>query len=455
MNIYFEQLGPINQGEINLNDFTLLCGPNNTGKTYAMYSLYGLLNKHFEVYFDFLPDVLRQLAEKNVYQVDLRDLMAQHFDSMIRQIEESFHKQLPRLFSVDVSEFSNTQIKLTLDRDVLLQRAIDNECKTKLSLGKEKEWFLYIEKAANQTKLTLSLRETNLPQEILIAFISAHIVKLIFSHISRRCFLLPAERSGLNLFFKELSSIRNRLLHQAQKDQFNAMAVLQDIVAARYAEPVSDYLEFLNSLDAVKQYKGQFCATAQEIENKILKGQYEVSEHGEVYFLPHNSGQKKMPLHFTSSTVKTFFGLVFYLNHLAQKGDCLMIDEPELNLHPENQRTIVRILVALVNAGLKIIVSTHSDYFVRELNNLILFNRDFRQSAELKQKYGYAPTDALDRRDISAYLFDHNKITPLQFIPDEGIIAETFDKVIGSLNQSSHDIYYTIQEELEEQEADV
>ncbi|OAD20217.1 hypothetical protein THIOM_004097 [Candidatus Thiomargarita nelsonii] len=455
MNIYFEQLGLISKGEINLNGFTLLCGPNNTGKTYAMYSLYGLLNKNFEVHFEFVPDILRQLAKKNVYQVDLRDIMAQHFDSMIRQIEDSFQKRLPRLFSVGESEFSNTKIKLTFDRDALLQGAIDNEWKTKLSLGKEKDWFLYIEKAANQTMLTLSLRETDIPQEILIAFISSHIVKLIFSNISRRCFLLPAERSGLNLFFKELSSIRNRLLHQAQKDHLNPMAVLQDIMESRYAEPISDYLEFLNNLDAVKKHKGQFCATAEEIQKKILKGQYEVDEHGDVYFLPYQSGQKKMQLHFTSSTVKTFFGLVFYLNHLAQKGDCLMIDEPELNLHPENQRTIVRILVALVNAGLKVIVSTHSDYFVRELNNLILFHREFRQSAELKKKYGYAPTDALDSRQISAYLFDHKKITPLKFIPDEGIIAETFDNVIRSLNQSSHDIYYTIQEELEEQESDV
>jgi predicted ATPase len=151
MNIYFERLGFINKGELNLNGFTLLCGPNNTGKTYAMYSLYGLLNNNFEVHFEFLADVLRQLAAKNVYQVDLRDLMAQHFDSMIRQIEDSFHKQLPRLFSVEESDFLNTKIKLTFDRDALLQRATDNEWKTKLSFGKEKDWFLYIEKAANQT----------------------------------------------------------------------------------------------------------------------------------------------------------------------------------------------------------------------------------------------------------------------------------------------------------------
>jgi hypothetical protein len=126
------------------------------------------------------------LAEKNVYQVDLRELMAQHFDSMIRQIEDSFHKRLPSLFSVGESEFSNTKIKLTFDRDALLQRAIDNEWKTKLSLGKEKDWFLYIEKAANQSMLTLSWRQTDNPQEILTAFISSHIVKLIFSNICHR-----------------------------------------------------------------------------------------------------------------------------------------------------------------------------------------------------------------------------------------------------------------------------
>jgi len=360
--------------------FTLLCGPNNTGKTYAMYSLYGLLNNNFEVHFYFVPYILHQLAKKNVYRVELRDFMAQHFDSMIRQIEVSFHKRLPRLFSVGESEFSNTKIKLTFDRETLLQAAIDNEWKTKLSLGKENDWFLYIEKAANQSMLTLTWRERNIPQEILIAFISFHIVKLIFSNISRRSFLLPAERSGLNLFFKELSSIRNRLLHQAQKDNINPMDVLQDIMDSRYAEPISDYLEFLNSLDTVKKHKGQFCATA--IQTKILNGQYEVDEHGKVYFLPR--GQKKMPLHFTSSTVKTFFCLVFYLNHLAQKGDCLMIDEPELNLHPENQRIIVRILVALVNAGLKVIVSTHSSYFVRELNNLITIKLRRLNSSQMK-----------------------------------------------------------------------
>jgi hypothetical protein len=89
---------------------------------------------------------------------------------------------------------------------------------------------------------------------------------------------------------------------------------------------------------------------------------------------------------------------------------------------------------------------------VRELNNLLLFNQEFSQAYDLKKKYGYAPTEALDIHKVSAYQFDSQKMTPMELIPDEGIIAETFDHVIINLNQSSHDIYYTIQEELEEAE---
>jgi predicted ATPase len=449
MKINFEQLGNIRKGELNFNGLTLLCGPNNTGKTYAMYSLYALLNKNFEVHFDFVQGIVRQLAEKNVVQLDLSDIMAQQFDNMIRHIEDRFHKRLPSLFSVGDSEFSNTKIKLTYDRDELLQRAVKNKWNTKLSLGKEKDWFLSFEKAANKTILSLTLRKKDIPQDILTTFISSHIVKLIFSNISHHSFLLPAERTGLNLFFKELSSIRNRLLHHAQKDNINPMEILQDIMESRYAEPISDYIEFLNSLDATKKDKGKFCTTAQEIQRKILKGKYEVNRYGDVYFLPYRSNHKKMQLHLTSSTVKTFFGLVFYLNHLAQKGDCLMIDEPELNLHPDNQRIIARILVQLVNAGLKVVVSTHSTYFVRELNNLILLNQSFSQVELLKKRYGYTKTDVLDSNKVSAYLFDDKTITPMELDPNEGIIAETFDKVVDNLNQSSNDIYYAIQEEKE------
>ena len=37
-----------------------------------------------------------------------------------------------------------------------------------------------------------------------------------------------------------------------------------------------------------------------------------------------------------------------------------MIDEPELNIHPANQRHIARLLARLVNAGMSVVISTHA-----------------------------------------------------------------------------------------------
>nr|WP_286019483.1 AAA family ATPase [Candidatus Venteria ishoeyi] len=171
-----------------------------------------------------------------------------------------------------------------------------------------------------------------------------------------------------------------------------------------------------------------------------------MDRYGEIFFLPYRSHSKKLPLHFTSSTVKTLFGLVFYLEHSAQSGDCLMIDEPELNLHPDNQRNLARLLAQLVKNGIKVVVSTHSTYLVRELNNLIMLHKPFSQAEALRKRYGYEADDSLDPDLVSAYLFDQKSIKAMD-IDAEGVIAETFDEVVNTLNQSSNEIYYSSQEE--------
>ncbi|MEY4767488.1 MAG: hypothetical protein RL637_127, partial [Pseudomonadota bacterium] len=143
------------------------------------------------------------------------------------------------------------------------------------------------------------------------------------------------------------------------------------------------------------------------------------------------------------------FGLWFYLEYVAEKDDCLMIDEPELNLHPDNQRQVARLLAQLVNAGLKVIISTHSDYFVRELNTLIMLKKDFVGAKELQKKYGYQDNELLNgEKQVSAYLFEDKKVSEILLDEDEGIIAKTFDDVINKLNEASDDIYYTMKSDL-------
>ena len=81
-----------------------------------------------------------------------------------------------------------------------------------------------------------------------------------------------------------------------------------------------------------------------------------------------------------------------------------MIDEPELNLHPQNQRLVARLLARLVNAGIKVFVTTHSDYLVKELNTLIMLSRDDPRLQALAAREGYMPEELLVPARLKAYV---------------------------------------------------
>jgi predicted ATPase len=446
MKIQFKKLGVIEKGELELNNLTLFCGPNNTGKTYAMYCLYTLLEGNYGISFSFVETIITQLVENGVCHYNLEDLIS-NLDNILLEIAQALHKDLPNLFGTEADEFKLTKLKLNIDVLKLRANIMDSAWHSRASFGKrEMDWFLDIQKNENDNQLILTIRDKGLPVSLLIEAISNFIAPIILFDGDQHCFLLTAERSGLNLFFKELSSIRNRLLHHAQRDTINPMEVLKDIIKSRYAKPISDYLEFLNELTDKQKHKSEYNLQAQFIQKKIINGKYQVDRYGDIYFYPYRSNRKKMPLHFTSSTVNTLFGLVFYLEHQAKVGDYLMIDEPELSLHPDNQRNLARVLANLVNKGIKVVVSTHSTYFVRELNNLIMLNQRFAEADTLRERYGYELNEGLDPNLVSSYLFADQTIKPMEIDPKEGIIAKTFDQVINNLNQSSNDIYYAAQE---------
>ena len=115
----------------------------------------------------------------------------------------------------------------------------------------------------------------------------------------------------------------------------------------------------------------------------------------------------RIGLHMTSGNVKSLFGLWFYLEYQAEPGNLLMIDEPELAIHPENQRSIARLLAELVNKGLNIVISTHSDYIVRELNSLIMLSQD---DGRLRTRHNYREDEILrpaQGRCLSVRRADH------------------------------------------------
>ena len=205
-------------------------------------------------------------------------------------------------------------------------------------------------------------------------------------------------------------------------------------------------------MDAMHNLKSDgFHAHAQQLKKDLAGGAYRVDARtGSIEFKPYQvkrDGRPTTPmgLHMTSSTVKSLFGLWYYLDHQARPGAMLMIDEPELNIHPSNQRKIARLLAKLVNAGLNVIISTHSDYIVREFNSLIMLAQD--KEGKLRKRHKYEVHEVLEREQVGAFLFDNQTIEAFEITPDDGIYAITFDEVIRDLNAVNDDIYYSLREQ--------
>ncbi|MFZ4664147.1 MAG: hypothetical protein ACOYNY_44520, partial [Caldilineaceae bacterium] len=72
MKLSLEKLGALTAGDLELADLTIICGENNTGKTYLTYTLYGLL-RTWDTFVK-LPDFdLQPLQTNGVMEIDLAD----------------------------------------------------------------------------------------------------------------------------------------------------------------------------------------------------------------------------------------------------------------------------------------------------------------------------------------------------------------------------------------------
>ena len=111
------------------------------------------------------------------------------------------------------------------------------------------------------------------------------------------------------------------------------------------------------------------------LEAALLGGSVEV-ESSEVIHYPRFTYRPKgwkddLPLMNASSMVSELAPVVLYLRHVIEPRDVLIVEEPEAHLHPAMQVEFIRQLAALVRAGIRVIITTHSEWVLEELANIV------------------------------------------------------------------------------------
>jgi len=447
-------LGYLQNAEIDLSkDLLILSGTNNTGKTYLAYTIYGLykFSKSFANNSNIqeLKEKLSNLFINGNTEINLVELIELKKENLISYLTNEFKDYLPTVFASEKDQFSAAKIELMIeDFSSIIVNLKELELDNSLKFGNNIT-VRFIKQSKSENLSIIFLEEENLknefPKPLILQIINSKIIELFYKIIFNNVFIAPAERIAINIFSRELSEKRNKIVDALLEYKDNKKPLEQ---ASRYSLPIRESLDVAEKLELLQKNKSKFSHFADLLEKELLQGKIKVTKNGEVKFSPNKTTNLNLGIHLTASMVKSLSNLVFYFRHIAEPNDFIIIDEPELNLHPDNQRKIARIIAMIVNAGFKVLISTHSDYIIRELNNLMMLNTQGSEKLvnKLMKKYSYTPEMLLDFNKVGAYLFSNNTVEQLP-VTNSGFEVSTIDNEINLLNNSAREIYFTLFEE--------
>lgn len=446
MKLTVENIGKIVKSEIELNNLTILVGDNNSGKTYITYSIYGMLKNwtDFINYNNFknLETRLKSEGQISLNKEEIQEIVAK---SIVTE-SSNFQKRIRDLFNDKEKIFAEASVKLEFEKPTEFK-----DCEKKIQIG---ENIVFDGKLENNILSISYIKQTKneIDDTLFKRVLGDLFAYLVFDEIFPDPTIITAERLGISLFYKELDEQRNSLVDGLQKlddkeGNFHPFELLMSM-SAYYATPIRDHIAFTRNLDNIKKNTSKIDSIyPMEIIKEILGAEFKKENKQDIRFYTKNKKNNKfdIPLYLASSSARCIVDIYFYLKHLAKQGDILIIDEPESHLTLKNQRLIAKLIASMINIGIKVFITTHSDFLVKELNNLILLSNEFndKQHWLSKNKKNYSSSDFIKFDEVSVYQAINGKLDKLK-VTNKGIEIPFFDDEINNLFSISSDLDYLI-----------
>lgn len=137
-----------------------------------------------------------------------------------------------------------------------------------------------------------------------------------------------------------------------------------------------------------------------------------------------------------SSMVSEIAPIVLFLRYIVQDNDVLIIEEPESHLHPEMQVEFTRLLAGAVNSGLRVILTTHSEWVVETIGNLVELSKVPKARREGLDGGAYA----LSEENVGVWRFRQKKrprgsvVEKVPHDPETGTYATGYNAVAMALH---------------------
>jgi len=292
--------------------------------------------------------------------------------------------------------------------------------------------------------------------QLLEASLITSILRLVFNSV-HHTFFLPASRIFFLSFhyyiFKidreDNKKISQQLADYLEKLKNSGKLNLQELHLVRrpYNELMGKLFEKINELWETSKPNSHYANLVAEMR-QIMGGDIVLSSVAgispiDIYFKMSQQAGNDLPMYLSSSAVNQLTTLYLYFQYWAKAdNNFLMVDEPEENLHPQNQIALCNALLKFVKLNNnRVLINTHSPLMAENINNYLYLHilkaqydlniEDILTDNELNLR-----TDiAISPEELGVYFFNGKEIISYE-AEDYGVYFRDFQKVAKEVQKS-------------------
>ena len=257
---------------------------------------------------------------------------------------------------------------------------------------------------------------------------------------------LPAARSGIMQSHRVIASSLVSRSTRGGLERFPELPTFSGVMA--------DFMQRLILYEEGRGRDKSMIGLADALESGTLDGKIATKMpqgggYPEFVYRPWKS-TKDIRLTRASSMVSELAPVVLFLRGAVSPGDMLIIEEPEAHLHPGAQTQMAKTLARLVRAGVRVVVTTHSDWLLMEIANLMREG----EIEELTENQESDPSRSISLlpNEVGVWLFRENgdasgsTIEEIPFDRSEGIEPQEYENVAEALYNRSATLQNRFQE---------
>ena len=472
-----KDFGPIVKAKVDLRPLTVFVGPSNTGKSYLAVLIYalhqflgGFAGRRFHRSFSLRYGRANQeLSEESVgtlleiakYSTGVSGIRDQDSIVLPPQIAEvlrirfdesadALSSEISRCFGFGKSRTLIRKGSKNTSRIVMKQQifkqvdplehtvTLAKKLKFRTTIPAEASIPLGFGGRGGIRRNTLHIYRRGLFDERdrkfaamdILSEIGRLVIPSLFSPLYLPAYYLPASRTGIMQAHNVVVSSLIAMASTTGIRPTDQTPMLSGVLA--------DFLEQLIEIaPPVRTARNATRDFGRGIEEAILGGTISIdrsTQKNYPRFVYRPDGWKNdLALANVSSMVSELAPVVLYLRHIIEPNSVLIVEEPESHLHPEMQVNFTRQLAALVEKGIRVVITTHSEWVLEALANIV-------RRSELSDKRNKSGDEiALCPNQVGVWLFEP-KLRPKGSIvkeiglEDTGLYPSGYDEVASKLH---------------------